>query len=493
MLYQQQKENHLGLFLDLYELTMTQGFFKRNPKQRAVFDAFIRKSPYFQDEGYILFAGLDPLLKALKDFCFSQPDIEYLKSLNLFSNDFLNFLSTFSFKGTLYSTYEGKIIFPNVPFLRMEGTLIELQLVEGLVLNTLNFQSLIATKSSRIVFGAGAKRVLEFGLRRAQGIDGALSATRASFIGGAEATSHTLAAKILDIPVKGTMAHSWIMSFSNERQAFEAYAKMYPSSCILLIDTYNTLKSGIVNAIPVLKSLKEQGYRGYGVRIDSGDLGYLSQEVRKQLDNSQLNEALITVSNDLDETIIASLLNSQTPIDIWGVGTNLSSGGKHSALSGVFKLSALENTEKSLFEDKMKITDNITKTSQPGIKNVMRFYDAKGFILADLIYLEEEQEELLDSIQLHKPIQFFHPFGLLTPWLLNEYEKAEILLNLVMKKGQISLPSYSLQDIQKQTQKSFSQLEPRYYRLVNPHIYRIGLSQNLFEKKESLLKKHIHH
>lgn len=482
--------DNLGLFMDLYELTMVQGFFKRNPHQEAVFDAFIRKSPFSENEGYIVLAGLDPLLEVLENFHFKEEDIIFLREQRIFSEEFLNFLKEFQFNGTIDSLPEGSVIFPNEPFLRIKGTLIEAQLMEGLVLNFLNFQSLIATKSSRLIWGAGAKNVLEFGLRRAQGVNGAISASRASIIGGAIATSNTLAGKLFNIPVKGTMAHSWVMSFENERESFEAYADLYPNACTLLIDTYNTLESGIKNAIPVLKSLKEKGYKNFGIRIDSGDLDYLSKKVREKLNEAGLEEAFITVSNDLDENIISQMISSQVPIDIWGVGTKLVTGGNTSSLSGVLKLCAIKEEGVNSWQDKMKVTDNISKTSQPGIKNVIRFFNKEKEMMGDLIFLEEEKEELLKQVEKKEVIKAYHPFNSKTPWNIKNYDNFEILLTPVMKEGKKLNSSLPLEEIQKKTYESFEQLNPRYYRLVNPHIYQVGLSHFLFKKKEGYLKSY---
>lgn len=480
----------LGLFLDLYELTMVQGFFKRNPYQEAVFDTFIRKAPFNESEGYIVLAGLDPLLEVLENFHFNEKDLSFLREQGFFEESFLTFLKNFKFQGTIESLSEGSVIFPNEPFLRVKGSLIEAQLIEGIVLNFLNFQSLIATKSSRLIWGAGAKTVLEFGLRRAQGIDGALSATRAAIIGGAQATSNVLAGKTFNIPIKGTMAHSWVMSFESEKEAFQAYADLYPNACTLLIDTYNTLESGIKNAIPILKNLKEKGYKNFGIRIDSGDLDYLSKKVREELDKANLKEAFITVSNDLDENIISQMISSQVPIDIWGVGTKLVTGGSTSSLSGVFKLCAIKENSSHQWQDKMKVTDNISKTSQPGIKNIIRFFNKNKEMIGDLIFLEEEREDLLTKTNKKEPIKAYHPFNSKTPWKIQEYTSFEILLKPIMQKGKSLEPKKELKEIQRKTFESFEQLNPRYYRLVNPHIYKVGLSENLFKKKEYYLKSY---
>ena len=308
-----------ALFTDFYELTMAQGFWKNNMNTPAVFDMFFRRQPF--NTGFSVFSGINPLLKTLSEFRFSKEDIAYLASLDFFDPDFLDYLKDFRFSGDLYAMDEGSIIFPNEPIIRVHANMIEAQLIEGLVLNSINFESLIATKAARIWHSSGYGNIMEFGLRRAQGSDGAMSASRAAFIGGASSTSNTLAGKKYGIPVKGTMAHSWIMSFETELEAFESYAELFPNNSIFLIDTYDTLGSGIENAIIVGKKLKEQGYN-FGVRLDSGDIHYLSVEVRKRLDKAGLPDAFITVSNELSEEIIENLLLQKAPIDSWGVGTD---------------------------------------------------------------------------------------------------------------------------------------------------------------------------
>ncbi|MCL2443932.1 MAG: nicotinate phosphoribosyltransferase, partial [Treponema sp.] len=327
-----------AIFTDFYSLTMAQGYWKNNRNERVVFEMFFRHQPF--GGGYSIFAGLDTLLNRLLNFTFSGEDITYLKSLGVFEDAFTDFLKTFRFNGTLWAMDEGTVVFPQEPLIRVEGNLIECQIIEGMLLNIINFQTLIATKACRVWLASGKGQVMEFGLRRAQGPDGAISASRAAFIGGASGTSNTLAGKVFGIPVLGTMAHSWIMSFDSEEEAFEAYASIYPARTIFLIDTYDTLKSGIYNAIKVGKKLTEQG-KNFGVRLDSGDIHYLSIEVRRILDNAGLNKAFITVSNDLDENIIETLVKEGAPVNSWGVGTNMVTGGQASAFTGVYKMASI--------------------------------------------------------------------------------------------------------------------------------------------------------
>ena len=313
-------KNHSALFTDFYELTMTQGYFLKNHNPRVVFDMFYRSQPY--GGGYAVFAGLESFLESLKGFRFSAEDISYLASLNTFQDEFLDYLKEFTFKGDVYSMKEGTLVFPGEPLLRIEANLIEAQLIEGMLLNHINFQTLIATKTSRIYQASREGKIMEFGLRRAQGADGAMSASRASFIGGAGATSNTLAGAQYGIPVLGTMAHSWVMSFDSELESFRAFADLYPENAIFLIDTYDTLGSGIENTLIVGEELKNKGHN-FGIRLDSGDLCYLSKQVRKRLDEAGFPDAFIVVSNDLDEYIITQLIAEGAPIDSWGVGTRM--------------------------------------------------------------------------------------------------------------------------------------------------------------------------
>lgn len=328
-----------ALFTDLYELTMAQGYHRNAMNRRVVFDMFFRRNPF--SGGFSLCAGLEPLLEALETFTFSGEDLAYLESQRVFGPSFLEYLETFRFSGDVCSVPEGTVVFPNAPIVRVDANLIEAQLIEGLLLNIVNFQTLIATKTARIFLASNRGKILEFGLRRAQGPDGALSATRAAFIGGAAATSNTIAGKRLGVPVSGTMAHSWVMAFDSEREAFEKYAELYPDQAILLVDTYDTLRSGIQNAVTVGKKLAARG-KTIGVRLDSGDIQYLSHAIRRHLDENGLADATIAVSNELNEEIIHQLVTDGCPVDFWGVGTQLVTGGSDSALTGVYKLAAKE-------------------------------------------------------------------------------------------------------------------------------------------------------
>jgi nicotinate phosphoribosyltransferase len=471
-----------GLFTDLYELTMMQGFFALGHNPEVVFDMFFRRQPFAG--GFTVFAGLETLLNDLTSLCFSKDDLEYLSGLDLFKADFLEYLSRFKFRGDIYALSEGSLVFPQEPILRVHGNLLEVQLVESLVLNTINFQSLIATKAARIYLASNKGIIAEFGLRRAHGKDGALSATRAAFIGGAQSTSNTLAAKIFGIPVKGTQAHSWIMAFASEREAFKKYAEVFPGNCILLIDTYDTLHGGIQHAMEVGLQLKKQGISNFGVRLDSGDLEYLSKKVRSELDKAGLPEAKIVASNELNEEIIQQLVTRQAPIDIWGVGTNLVTAGNDSSLSGVYKLAAKKVGNKMV--PTMKVSNNPEKTTNPGVKQVYRFYDTSSSPIADLLTLESEK------ITSGSVYRFYHPFFDYKYFELSDYQFHKPLLNLIMEKGELIHNLPALAEIQGQVLKELEQLDDTYKRLINPHVYKVSLSESLKKLKfEFLLKNGI--
>jgi len=468
-----------ALTTDFYELTMMQGYFLNDENPDVVFDMFYRTNPF--QGGYAVFAGLGELLSELESLNFSANDIAYLKSLNIFDQRFLDYLSTYRFKGDIYAPKEGTTVFPGEPLVRVHTKLIDAQLIESLLLNTINFQTLIATKAMRVCTAAGDGAVMEFGLRRAQGIDGGLSASRAAYIGGCKLSSNTLAGKVFGIPVGGTMAHSWIMAYDSELEAFREFAKIYPNNCILLIDTFDTLGSGIENAIIVGKEQKAKGLK-IGVRIDSGDLSYLARAVRQRLDEAGLEDATICVSNDLTEEIITTLVNDEVPIDSWGVGTNLVTGGNQSALGGVYKLAAKRRPDGS-FQPTIKVSNSYAKTTNPGIKQVYRFYGSDGIAIADLITLDEEE------IRQGEDLIFYHPFTDGDLFLLRggKYAKVEKLLNCVMKDGKICVPVRSLKEIQDYAKESQSHLHKSHKRLINPHIYKVSLSKKLKTLKHDLI------
>lgn len=468
-----------ALITDFYELTMMQGYFLNNENPDVVFDMFYRTNPF--GGGYAVFAGLGELIPQLESLNFSANDIAYLKSLNMFDERFLDYLSTYRFHGDIYAMKEGTTVFPGEPLVRVHTSLIDAQLIESLLLNTINFQTLIATKSMRVCTAAKDGVVMEFGLRRAQGVDGGLSASRAAYIGGCKLTSNTLAGKVFGIPVGGTMAHSWVMAYDNELEAFREFAKIYPNNCILLIDTYDVLGSGIENAIIVGKEQKAKGLK-MGVRIDSGDLSYLAREVRQRLDDAGLTDATICVSNDLTEQIINTLVTDGVPINSWGVGTNLVTGGDQAALGGVYKLAAKQRKDGS-FQPTMKISNSYAKTTNPGIKQVYRFYGNDDVAIADLITLDDE------NIKMGDDILFYHPFSDGDLFLLRngKYSRIEKLLNCVMKDGKSLVEKQPLKEIQDFAKESNSQIHRSHKRYINPHIYKVSLSKKLKELKHDLM------
>lgn len=475
-----------ALLTDFYELTMMQGYFFNCPEERAVFEMFFRRQPF--GGGFAVFAGTGPLLDALEKLRFSGPDIAYLREMKLFRPEFLDFLEGFAFRGDIHAAREGSAVFPNEPLVRVHGTLMEVQLIESLLLNQVNFQTLIATKTARVVNAAGGQPVMEFGLRRAHGADGAHSATRAAYIGGAAATSNTLAGAEFGIPVSGTMAHSWVMGFGSELESFEKYAALYLDSCVLLVDTYDTLSSGIPNAIKIFNSLRERGAAAMAVRIDSGDLEYLSKQARRMLDAAGLREVNIFVSSDMDEWIIEHLRNSRAPIDAWGVGTRMVTGWNEPALPGVYKIVAKERRGK--FEPCIKISNQPEKVTNPGIKNVLRFYNGDGQMLADLLYLEEEEEELLAAAGERRPIRFNHPSTDYARFMLEKYSATEKLLVPVMTGGRKREPFPSLADAREHRRGQMEALDDTYRRLLNPHIYKTSLTDRLKELKRGMIGSH---
>jgi nicotinate phosphoribosyltransferase len=418
----------------------------------------------------------------LEGLHFSQEDLEYLESLGKFTPEFLKYLEDFRFHGDVYAVPEGTVVFPLEPLVRIHANLIEAQLIESLLLNVINFQTLIATKTARIYLAANHGKVLEFGLRRAQGVDGALSASRAAYIGGAASTSNTLAGKLYQIPVSGTMAHSWVMAFEDEKQAFQRFAELYPDNAILLIDTYDTLESGIRNAIEIGKELKKKGGT-LGVRLDSGDLQYLSHHVRRQLDQAGLQEAKIAASNELNEEIIHQLVSAHTPIDLWGVGTHLVTGGSESSFPGVYKLAAKE--EEGRLVPTMKVSNTPEKSTNPGIKQVYRVYDENGGPMADLMAYENEE------ITSDRCITFYHPYIDYRHFRMTPPGKVDGLLAKYMEAGQVIRNLPPLSDVQMRTLTNLEALDFSYKRIINPHIYKVSISQAVKESKISILERYL--
>ena len=466
-----------ALFTDFYELTMAQGYWKNNCNIKVSFDMFFRRNPF--SGSYSIFAGLWSLISMIKDFHFEKDDINFLAKSSIFEKDFLDYLAKFRFTGSLFAMKEGSLMFPNEPIIRVEADIIEALILEGLILNTINFQSLIATKTARVYLSSNKGHIMEFGLRRAQGVDGAMSASRASFIGGAVGTSNILAGKEFDIPCFGTMSHAWVMSFENEEEAFRAYATLYPKQSIFLLDTYDTINSGIENAIKVGRDLQKAGYN-FGVRLDSGDIQYLSQYIRKRLDDAGCNRAFISVSNELTEQIIESLVLNKTPIDSWGVGTHLVTGGSEASFTGVYKMAAYKKD--AIWKPVMKVSDNLCKITTPGIKDVWRLYNEDGSFKADVISLQDEKLEAGRNYTFYHPDHEWQSFNF-TP------NKVESLLIEVIKDGNIIEVEPSLQEIRERAMEELDKLDATYKRLLNPHIYKVSLTEKVKELKMKTLKE----
>ncbi len=471
------------MLTDFYQLTMMNGYFKSQKASKSVvFDLFFRKNPC--SNGYSIAAGLEQALDYVENISFDQESIVYLREQKVFDEDFLKFLKGFKFTGNIYAVPEGTAVFPSEPLVRVEAPLIEAQFIETALLNIINHQSLIATKAARVKWAAGSDRVLEFGLRRAQGPDAGIYGARAAIIGGCDATSNLLAGHAFNIPISGTHAHSWVMSFDSEYEAFEEYAKIYPNKCLLLADTYDTLKSGIPNAIKVFAKLKKEGYSGYGIRLDSGDMAYLSKKARTTLDESGYPEAVISASGDLDEYLITDLKLQGAKITVWGVGTNLITSYDCPAFGGVYKMSA-EMDNNNGYLPKIKISNNPAKITNPGVKKIVRLYDSQtGKIKADLIALDHE---IIDS---SKPLTLYDPMA---TWkrmtLFPGYYQVRELLIPVMKNGIRIYHSPDVLSIKEYCRNEMDTLWDEFKRLSNPHILPVDLSDELYNMKKDLIKQ----
>ncbi|MBQ2800358.1 MAG: nicotinate phosphoribosyltransferase [Lachnospiraceae bacterium] len=474
---------NLTLMTDLYELTMMQGYFKAGNKQRVIFDVFYRKNP--SGSAYAVMAGLEQVIEYIRELTFSEDDIRYLKDTGIFEDDFLEYLEQFKFSGNIYAIPEGSVIFPREPLMKIVAPVMEAQLIETAVLNIINHQCLIATKASRVVYAANGDGVMEFGLRRAQGPDAGIYGARAAIIGGCVGTSNVLAGKLFRVPVKGTHAHSWIMSFSDEYTAFKTYASLYPDACILLVDTYDTLKSGVPNAIRVFQEMKEAGIplTFYGIRLDSGDLAYLSKKARKMLDNAGFTDAVISASSDLDEYLIDSLKTQGAAITSWGVGTNLITSKDNPSFGGVYKIAAVESDGK--FIPKIKLSENSEKITNPGNKTIYRVYEkTSGKIKADLIALED------DIISEEEDLLLFDPLETWKKTLLKagSFSLRKMLVP-IFEDGDCVYPSPDVMDIREYCFQELNTLWDESRRLVNPHPVYVDLSERLYQLKTELLGK----
>lgn len=476
-------ERDLTLMTDLYELTMMQGYFKTGNNSKVVFDAFYRVNPF--DGGYAIACGLDQIIDYIKRLSFSYEDIEYLRSLNMFDEDFLTYLASYHFGGDIYAVPEGSVVFPGEPLIKVVAPIMEAQLLESAILNFLNHQSLIATKASRVCYVAEGDAVMEFGLRRAQGPDAGILGARAAVIGGCVGTSNVLSGKLFGVPPLGTHAHSWVMSFPDEYTAFKTYAELYPDACTLLVDTYDTLGSGIPNAIRVFDEMKKEGkpLKKYGIRLDSGDLAYMSKKARKMLDDAGYPDAVISASSDLDEYLISSLKQQGAEITSWGVGTNLITSKDCPSFGGVYKLVAMQDKTTGKFIPKIKVSENPEKITNPGNKKVYRIYSKEtGKIIGDLICLEDEVFTEDQDILLFDPINTWKK----TLCKAGSFTLRELLVK-VFDKGICVYNSPQVMDIRDYCKKEQETLWDETRRLVNPSKVYVDLSKNLYDMKKNLL------
>ena len=481
-----EKSNNLTLLTDLYELTMMQGYFKNPTEQIVVFDAFYRTNPC--GGGYAISCGLQDVIEYVKNLHFTYEDIEYLRSLKIFEEDFLEYLAGFHFTGEIWGIPEGTVIFPREPMLKVIAPIMQAQLLETAVLNMLNQQSLIATKAARVCYAADGDGVMEFGLRRAQGPDAGIYGARAAVIAGCVGTSNVLAGKMFDTPVLGTHAHSWIMSFPSEYEAFKAYAKQYPHACTLLVDTYDVLKCGVPNAIRVFKEMQEEGIKltKYGIRIDSGDLAYLSKKAYKMLADAGFGDAIISASSDLDEYLINSLKQQGAKINSWGVGTNLITSKDNPAFGGVYKLAAIKNPGEKDFTPKIKLSENTEKVTNPGNKKILRIYDKEtGKIRADLICLVEETFDENEDLVIFDPIETWKK----TLIEGGTYTLRELMVQVFKDGTCVYHDDATTMEIRQRCLKEQATLWDETRRLTNPHQMYVDLSDKLFKIKSDLLEE----
>ena len=468
---------NLTLLTDLYQLTMLNGYFEKNiHKDIVIFDMFFRKNAC--NGGYTIICGIEQLVEYINNLHFSDDDLEYLKSLGLFSDKFLDFLKDFKFTGDIYAVEEGTIMFPKEPIITVKAPLYQAQLIETALLTIVNFQSLISTKASRVCYAAKGDPVFEFGLRRAQGPDAGTYGARAAVVGGCAGTANVLAGKMFDIPVVGTQAHSWVQKFDNELDSFRAYADVYPDNCLLLVDTYDVLKSGVPNAIKVFDELKAKGHKPKGIRIDSGDLQYLSNESKKLFEEAGYYDLIYTASNDLDEYTIASLKSSGSAINSWGVGTKLITSAESPSLGGVYKLAA--SYEKDKLIPKIKVSEDAEKINNPGFKKVIRIYNENNMAEGDLIMLHDEE------IDTTKPLTIFDPTYTWKKTTFQNYTIKELQKPL-FKNGECKYVPKSVIEIKKYVNEQLNTFWDSYKRFSNPKRYKVDLSENLWTLKSDLL------
>ena len=467
---------NLTMLTDLYQLTMANGYHKYGlDKREASFDLFYRGSGGY---GYAIVAGLEQVVDYIQDLHFSEEDIAYLKSQNIFDEDFFNALREFKFTGSIKAVPEGTMIFPYEPILTVTAPLIQAQLVETAILCIVNHQTLIATKAARLC-ECTKNAISEFGLRRAQGPDAGIYGARAAYIGGVHSTSNVLAGEMFGIPIKGTHSHSWVMTFDSELDAFRKYAELYPDSCLLLVDTFDTLKSGVPNAIKVFDELVAKGHKPLGIRLDSGDLAYLSREARKMLDAAGYDYVKIFASNDIDEDILLALKAQDCKIDVYGIGTKLITSFSNASLGGVYKMCAIENSE-GVMEPKIKMSNSIEKITNPGLKKIARIYKSNGMAAADLIMLREEE------IDTSKPLTVFHPTQTWKKTTFENYSIKELMVDIFVD-GKLVYKLPTLQEIGEYQQKSISEFFPEYRRVINTQDFKVDLSEKLWTLKNQML------
>ena len=467
---------NLTMLTDLYQLTMANGYHKYGlDKREASFDLFYRGSGGY---GYAIVAGLEQVVDYIQDLHFSEEDIAYLKSQNIFDEDFFDALREFKFTGSIKAVPEGTMIFPYEPILTVTAPLIQAQLVETAILCIVNHQTLIATKAARLC-ECTKNAISEFGLRRAQGPDAGIYGARAAYIGGVHSTSNVLAGEMFGIPIKGTHSHSWVMTFDSELDAFRKYAELYPDSCLLLVDTFDTLKSGVPNAIKVFDELVAKGHKPLGIRLDSGDLAYLSREARKMLDAAGYDYVKIFASNDIDEDILLALKAQDCKIDVYGIGTKLITSFSNASLGGVYKMCAIENSE-GIMEPKIKMSNSIEKITNPGLKKIARIYKSNGMAAADLIMLRDEE------IDTSKPLTVFHPTQTWKKTTFENYSIKELMVDIFVD-GKLVYKLPTLQEIGEYQQKSISEFFPEYRRVINTQDFKVDLSEKLWTLKNQML------
>ena len=469
---------NLTLLTDLYQLTMGQGYFTEGKHtERAVFDVFFRPNKLIT---YSVAAGMEQAAEYLENLHFDGEDIDYLRSLGIFTEDYLSCLRDLRFTGDVTAVREGEIVFPYEPILSVSAPMLEAQLVETALLTFINHQTLIASKAAKICAAAGGG-VMEFGLRRAQGADASIYGARAAMIGGCVGTSNVYAGKLFDVPVSGTMAHSWVMNFPSELEAFRAYAKSFPDNCLLLVDTYDTLRSGVPNAVTVFRELRAAGHEPKGIRLDSGDLAYLSKAARAMLDEAGFENAVICASGDLDETLIRSLKAQGARIDTWGVGTKLITSADMPALGGVYKLAAVYEGGREV--PKIKLSDTTEKITNPGVKEVYRLYDRPtGKAIADLITRAGEK------IDETRPLTIFHPVDTWKRMTLTDFTVRR-LREPLFAAGKRVAPRYSLAEIAAYRAREQGNFWEEYLRQDMPHIYKVDLSDELYRLKKQLVEQ----